>query len=351
MKKLLFILIPIILAAAVIVRLKLNKETASQKVFLNDTLQPVVVNADTIRAERTPFERTYTGTFEPFRETKISAEIPGRVAQVLVDAGSVVVQGQALIQLDNSLLQLQLQSVEIQIEGLEADVKRYTVLAAADAIQKVQLEKSELGLKSARVQKATLQEQIAKTTIRAPFDGIVTAKLTEAGAFAAPGIPLLQITDIGRLKFTINVPENDLHFFNSGKQFTVYADAIPDRELTGTLTLTGSKSGAGNNFPVQFDVTNTSDRSIKSGMFGKVQVNSATTDSVILIPSSAVSVSAGKNVVYVIQQGKAVQRTISISRYIENSVEVTAGLTRGDIIVTTGFINLRDGTPVSVTDN
>ena len=121
----------------------------------------------------------------------------------------MVNKGQTLIQLDNSLLKLQLQTIEVQIEGLEADVNRYTILAKADAIQGVQLEKAELGLKSAKVQKATLLEQISKTTIRAPFSGVVTAKLSEEGAFAAPGVPLLQITDITTLKFTVNVPEKD----------------------------------------------------------------------------------------------------------------------------------------------
>ena len=67
----------------------------------------------------------------------------------------MVSKGQPLIQLDNSLLKLQLQTIEVQIEGLEADVNRYTILAKADAIQGVQLEKAELGLKSAKVQKAT----------------------------------------------------------------------------------------------------------------------------------------------------------------------------------------------------
>ena len=96
----------------------------------------------------------YPGTFEPNKETKISTDIQGKINSVLVDVGSIVRKGQALVQLDNSILKLQLQTVEIQIEGLEADVKRYTVLANADAIQGVQLEKTTLGLKSAKVQRA-----------------------------------------------------------------------------------------------------------------------------------------------------------------------------------------------------
>ena len=164
------------------------------------------MQAITLKLESVNNDISYTGTFEPNKETKISADIQGKINSVLVDVGSTVRKGQALIQLDNSLLKLQLQTVEIQIEGLEADVKRYTVLANADAIQGVQLEKAELALKSAKVQKATLMEQINKTTITAPFNGIVTAKLTEEGAFAAPGIPLLQITDISAFEVYCKCP-------------------------------------------------------------------------------------------------------------------------------------------------
>ena len=184
------------------------------------------MQAITLKLESVKNDISYPGTFEPNKETKVSADIQGKINSVLVDVGSIVKKGEALIQLDNSLLKLQLQTVEIQIEGLEADVKRYTVLANADAIQGVQLEKTELALKSAKVQKATLMEQINKTTITAPFSGIVTAKLTEEGAFAAPGIPLLQIQIFHSLKFTVNVPENELNQFKINQLYTLYSRCI-----------------------------------------------------------------------------------------------------------------------------
>src|SRR5690606_7147707 len=156
-----------------------NKETTESKVYQYDKEKPIAVSVDTIRLQSIDDAKTYTGTFEPNKETKISADIQGKINAVLVDVGSEVSKGQTLIQLDNSLLKLQLQSVEVQIEGLEDDVKRYTILTEADAVQGVQLEKGKLGLKSAKVQKATLQEQINKTTVKAPFNGVVTSKLNE----------------------------------------------------------------------------------------------------------------------------------------------------------------------------
>ncbi|MBK6984290.1 MAG: efflux RND transporter periplasmic adaptor subunit [Bacteroidetes bacterium] len=348
MKKVLYIIIPLALIAIVVIKLKSNKEIVKDKVYQYDKEQAINVQVDTIKSELIGAEFAYSGTFEPNKETKLSAEIQGKVNDVLVDIGTVVIKGQSLIQLDNSLLKLQLQSAEVQVEGLEADVKRFTVLANADAVQGVQLEKAELGLKSAKVQRATLLEQINKTTIKAPFNGVVTAKLTEEGAFAAPGVPLLQITDISVLKFTVNVSENDLSSFQLNQTFSINADAYSDVLLSGKATMIGSKANMGSSFPVQFIVSNTSDFKIKSGMFGKINLKSDNQKTGIIIPSSAIIGSSSQPQVYKVKNGKAVLHYITIAQKIKNKTVVSKGLEEGDVIVTNGFINLFDNANVTV---
>ena len=347
-KKIIYIIIGLALVAFVVIRLKSNKETTLNRVYQYDKETPISVQVDSLKLENVNAENSYTGSFEPNKETKISAEIQGKISSLLVDMGSSVKVGQALIQLDNSLLKLQLQSVEVQIEGLEADVKRYTVLANAEAIQGVQLEKSHLALKSANVQKATLLEQINKTTIKSPFNGIVTAKMTEEGAFAAPGMPLLQITDISKLKFTINLPEQKMNQFEVGQTNQLTVDAFPEIILKGEVSLIGSKANMGNSFPVQFLVGNTPDLKIKSGMSGSVLVANKNEQKQIIIPSSAIVGTNIKPQVYKVKQGKATLSDITISKRIGNKVVIEKGLTDGDVIVTNGFINLFDGANVSI---
>lgn len=349
-KTIIYIVLALALIAIVIVRLKGNKETTENRVYQYDKEVAINVQALTLKPESVNNNVSYPGTFEPNKETKVSADIQGKINLVLVDIGSSVKKGEALIQLDNSLLKLQLQTVEIQIEGLEADVKRYRILAQADAIQGVQLEKTELALKSAHVQKATLMEQINKTTIMAPFSGIVTAKLTEEGAFAAPGIPLLQITDISNLKFTVNVPETELSQFELNQIYTLTADVYPETALLGKVIMTGSKANMGNSFPVQFSVKNTTDLKIKSGMFGSVQLKNNSDEKLIIIPASSV---VGTNIqpqVYIVNNGKAILKNITISTRFQNKAVVSGGLTGGEVIITNGFINLFDGANVSVSN-
>lgn len=347
-KKIAAILAGIIILAVFVFRLKTNKDITEERIYQYDKEQPIPVGVDTLRRGGVSLESSFSGTFEPNKETKLSADIQGKIVSVLVDAGSHVQKGQSLIQLDNALLQLQLQSVEVQIEGLTADVNRYTVLAQSDAIQGVQLEKTELGLRSARIQQATLREQINKTTVRAPFSGIVTAKLTEEGAFAAPGVPLMQISDLATLKFTVSVSENDLNKVDMDREYTISSDAYPDLSLTGKATMIGSKSNMGGSFPIQFEVKNTPEAKIKSGMFGKVSLSNTLQEDGILISSSAIVGTSDKPQVYLVENGKANLKSITVSRKIGSNTVVLEGLEDGDVIVTQGLINLFDGANVVI---
>ena len=279
MKKILSYLIPAVILIGIFggiaIKLKKNKAITEERVFHNNSAEmPAETNKVAISDTSGELGALlFTGTFEPYRETKISAETQGKINRITVDAGSIVTKGQTLVQLDDALFQLQLQSVEVQIEGLTADVNRYSILAKADAVQGIQLEKAQLGLKSAQVQRATIQEQIHKTTIKSPFNGVVFSKLNEVGGFATPGVPLLHILDMGQLRFTINVPEQDLIYFKTGQTHDIIADAFPDKKITGKVSLIASKANTGNSFSVQLTVPNFSNNALRAGMFGMIQLN------------------------------------------------------------------------------
>ncbi len=347
-KKIIGIVAILIVVAIVIVRLKSNKESTQKKVYQYDEKTPITVQVDTIKMENTNDANTYTGTFEPNKETKVSAEVQGKINAVLVDLGNYVNKGQSLVQLDNTLLKLQLQTIDVQLEGLKDDVNRYTILTKAEAVQGIQLEKAMLGWKAAKVQRATIAEQISKTSIRAPFSGVVTFKFSDEGAFAAPGIALLQITDISTLRFTVNVPEQDLNQFKLHQSYQIAVDAHPELQLSGKVMMIGSKSNMGNSFPVQFHVANTNQLDIKSGMFGKLLFKNRKSTLAIVIPSSAINEIGGKTQVYLVKNGKAVLQTISIGKNTGNKVTVASGLQAGDVIITNGFINLHENANVTV---
>ena len=348
LKKALYIIIPIALIAIVAIRLKGNKEITEQKVYVHDEQAALNVVVDTIRASVFGNGQTYLGNFEPYREAKIGAELPGKVTSVSVEEGDHVKKDQELIRLDDALIRHQLEGINVKIEGLEADVERFEVLAAADAIQGVQLEKTQLALKGAHTEKKTIEEKLNKAVIRAPFDAVVTAKMTEIGAFAGPGMPLLQVTDISRLKLTIQVAETDLAAFRQGQGHPIYVKALQQEPFSGTLTMIGSKANMANSFPIKFLVQNTPDQKLKAGMFGEVRMQNEETTPQITVPASAVMLADGTNSIYKVIEGKATIRGIEVGERSGDRIIVSAGLSAGDVIVTQGLTDLRDGANVNI---
>ncbi|RPA69507.1 efflux RND transporter periplasmic adaptor subunit [Cyclobacteriaceae bacterium YHN15] len=345
MKKILYILIPLVLIGLVVAKLLTNKQIAEERVYLYDRERPVQVTAMQVKQASLQPEYNFTGTFDPNRESKLSAEIQGKVNRILVEEGATVRKGQVLIQLDDALLQLQLKAAEVQVKGLEADLKRYRILVENEAIQGIKLEKTELSLETAQVQVNTLKEQINKSQIRAPFYGIITAQLTEEGDFAAPGKPLLQLTDIGQLKLGIQVPEKDLKLFELGEVYTVSVPAIPV-EINGKVNLIGSRGNPANSFPVEIIVSNLSKKEIKAGMFGQLILKDNTEITGILIPSAAILGSDLEPQVYIVNEGKAMIRNIQIEKRMQDQVLVRSGLKENDVVIIGGLINVFEGASV-----
>ena len=96
-KNIIYIVVALAVIAVVIIKLKTNKETTIDRVYRYDKDQPIPVQVDTLAMEQIGNNLFYTGTFEPNKETKISADIQGKINSVLVDAGSVVSKGQSLV--------------------------------------------------------------------------------------------------------------------------------------------------------------------------------------------------------------------------------------------------------------
>ena len=347
MKKIINILILIALLVLIGLKLKGNKEIVENRVYQYDKEKAIKVFTQKIALENINANQQFTGTFEANKEVKVNADIQGKIIKYYVDEGAKVRKGQSLVKLDASLLYSSLEQVNVQIETLQKDLVRYQILADADAIPAIKLEKVQQGIKTAKTQRQAIQTKISKTLIKAPFTGIVTMKFQEVGAFAAPGVPLVLLTDIGDLKFTINVPEHNLNLFQKGKTYKIKTDTYPDLALKGKVIRVGSKGNMSNSFPVQFALKNTKDKKLKSKMFGKVAVGSAKSGTkAIIIPAKAIIGSEIQSQVYLIKEGKAVVTNVTVGKRFENKAVITSGVAEGDTIVTSGFINLFDGANV-----
>lgn len=347
MKYIINILILLALVALIVLKLKGNKEIVDDRVFHFNREQPIHVLTSTLSLQSASEADQITGNFMPNRNTQVNSEMQGKIVSIRFEEGDRIRKGQVLIQLDKSMLELQLQALDVKVEGLNTDIQRFRTLVEADAIQAVKLEKAELGLKATNAQRQTILEQIKKTTVYAPFSGVVIKKMAEIGSFAAPGRPLLLMSDIDRLKFTVTVPESELGQFKLKNTYPITVDAYPDLKITGKAIMIASQGNGSNTYPVQFEVKNTKDQKIKAGMFGKLVMHETTGDKSIIIPASAIAGSNKAPKVYLVKDGKAVLHAIVISRRFGDKAVVASGLAEGDQIVTSGFINLYDGANIA----
>jgi RND family efflux transporter MFP subunit len=322
-----------------------NKETTKNRVYIYDKEKPIKVFASIIKEKDISIHQNYSGLFLPEKEVKVNTEVPGKVLKIYVDEGQKVRKGQTLIKLDDSELKTQLSQIDAKLKNLEKDYNRYKILAENDAIPGVKFEKVKEGLKTAQAQKKSILIKIQNTTIKAPFNGYITKKFVDLGTFAAPGMPLVALTDIEKLKFTINVPSSEINYFSSGKTYPITVDAYPDLKLNGKVVNLGEKGNMSNKFPVQFQVKNTKDKKVKANMFGKINLDIEQKNSLV-IPEKAIVGSDLEPKVYLIKTKKAKLTPIVTGKRLNNLLIVNEGLKAGDTIVTAGFINLFDGANV-----
>ncbi len=347
MKKYINILILVAIVVLIGVKLMENKEIVENRVYQYNKEKSIKVFTQRISTNNLAIQQKFTGTFEANKEVRVHADVQGKIVRYYVEAGSKVKKGQSLVKLDDSLLKLQLQQVNIQIETLKKDLARYQILVKADAIPGIKLEKVQQGLKTAKTQKQTILTQLGKTTIKAPFSGVVTMKFQEIGAFAAPGVPLILLTDIGSLKFTIYVSEKNLDLFSLGDTQQIITDKLPNLKLQGKVTRIGSKGNMSNNFTIEFSLKNTADKKLKTKMFGKVAIPGNIKEAkAIVIPARAIVGSEIQPQVYVVKNGKAQLTNVSIGKRFDNKAIISSGLNEGDTVVISGFINLFEGANV-----
>jgi RND family efflux transporter MFP subunit len=348
MKRVIGILVLLGIFAIIIIQLKTNKTVSESRVYNYDKEVPIIVHAQKVERQTVATKKSFTGTFESFNEVKVNADIQGNIVKMFVKEGDHLKKGQPLLKIDDQMLRLKLKAVNAQIKGLEKDVERYKKLTEKDAIPAVKLEKTLIGLETAQAEQAVLKEQISKTTVKAPFNGVVTQQFCEVGSFALPAKPLFEISNLKQLKFRIYVTENDVELFKE-QQYSVISDISPNDTLNGKLLYTSSKGNMGNSFTVEFTIEPKDSKNLKSKMFGSVIVNNKNSND-ILIPSKCIIGSDINPKVYLIKNEKAVITPINISGRDGDFISVKSGIKDGDILITGGFINLFENANVKIAE-
>ncbi len=324
-----------------------NKEKVEAKVYKPNPDARVGVRTAIAELRNLAQETEFLGSFSPNREAEVSPQAGGQIISLPFEEGQTISAGQLMAKLDDEQLRYQVEALQVTLEGYQNDLKRYEVLVKGDATPAVNLERTQLSIRSTQAQIKQLQKQIANTTITAPFSGIITDKLVEKGSVVSMGSPIAKITDISSLKLMVDVPEKAINQFWTGQTIPIETEVYPDARFTGRVSMIAAEGDAAHNYPVQITVTNSGKYPLRAGMYGSIANTSTLKKQTLAVPRQAILGSAKEPQIYVIENGRAMIKTVEIGATTNEYYEITKGLKIGDRVVTSGQINLQNGTLVT----
>lgn len=336
-----------------------------------------------------------TATINPRTKVEIQSKVIGEIVALPVREGDAVRAGQVVVEIEKeqyvaardqarALLDqatVNLERARVERSNAELALRRSQQLLAEGVLSQEALERAQLAYDSAviaeRAQRETIAQarsalqraldDLARTTIRSPMDGHVTALNVEKGETAVMGTMnfagsvLMTIADLSELLAEVEVAESEVVRLALGQDASVTVDALPDAPLAGTVVEIGSsglKKGDVVKFRVKVALASPDGR-VKPGMTARVEIRTATATDVPAVPLQAVQTrwldAAGKEVerkegdtsqrevraVYLFEGGKARRREVRTGIQDELWVEIKEGLAAGDLIVTGPYKELR----------
>ena len=308
----------------------------------------VAVRIETADFKEVNGEYIANGTFAPKQEVKISAETPGLVTRVLVDEGSHVKAGQTLAVIKADQQNVNVANAQAMYNNAKAEVTRFEGAYATGGVTKQQLDQVKLQLENAKNNLKSAQITAGDVNIKASFSGIVNKKNIEQGSYVNPGMELFEVVNVSTLKLKVNVDEKNVGSLKIGQTIKVEAPVIANQEFTGKVSFIAPKADASLNFPVELDIQNNPSNALKAGMYGNAYFGDSQLTNVLVIPRNAFVGSVSSNKVFVHKNGKAVLTKVVSGRTFGEYIEVVSGIEKGTQVITSGQINLADGTAVKI---
>jgi RND family efflux transporter MFP subunit len=333
------------------------------KVALASRPKPVTI----VRAKAATFRpsRTYVGTLQPWVEANVGPQlVSAYVDTVLVRPGATVKRGDVLATLDcrdasasTKAIAARARAIDAHQKAIADEASRTQGLLAGGFVSPNEAEQKSSQSISEQAQleaeKATLARsslQVNDCVLRAPFAGEVAQRFVDPGAFVRPGSAIVTVVDRGTVRMTADAPEIDFEVVAPGTTVTVHADAT-NRDFAATITRRAPAADPATR-TVHFEI-DLSDprRSLPVGTTGEVHLEVGTPAAATEVPLYAASVSGGKARLFVIEQGRAHQRTIPVLGDAGGSLFLATALTSGAAVVTQGRALLADGDAVASSES
>ncbi len=291
------------------------------------------------------------GTVTANNDVNIISETSGKVTAVFAKVGDFKQAGSILFQVDDELRKAALMSAEANYEKSKKDFERFQQLYNEKSASDSQFDQIKLALSLAEAQYIVAKRQFNDTQIKTPISGYVTARYVDIGsALQGPPQPTVvaNIVDISRLKVRLNVAEKDAFTLKTNDPVSVTVDVYPGKVFKGKIESIGSKGDEAHTYPVEIIIVNERDNPLKAGMFARVEFTSINDRNSIVIPRESLIGSIKQPQVFVVENGIAKLRDITVGKESGTMVEILQGLMVGEEVVVNGQNNIVENTQVTV---
>ncbi len=335
------------IAVAFILILQNNKKNNEEELSLvTQTNSAVSVRTAKAESENISGKFTVNGTFLPETSVRISAELGGQIAAIYVEEGNEIKAGQVIAKLSGDKINVNVTNAKANLDNAVSNLQRYEAAFGSGGVTAVQLDQAKLQVENARAQYQSAQLNSGDTNIRSKISGIVNEKMVEVGTVVAPGTPIVEVVNISALKLRVEVDEALVSQLQVGDDVNVLPSATGDT-ISGKVTFIAPASNGALKFPVEIIIDNSAGK-LRAGMYAIALFNQAGQNNVLTIPREAFVGSVSDKKVFVVKDDAARLTQIQTGVNYGGKVQVTGGLKEGEVVVTSGQINLTDGTAVEV---
>ncbi|MDW7694552.1 efflux RND transporter periplasmic adaptor subunit [Flammeovirgaceae bacterium SG7u.111] len=349
-RKYTILIISIILVGLMGFKLYFNKEKINESKNAAVS-EPVLIPVKTATADvlSVNLKIIKTGKLAPFKESKVMLPTGGIVQQIRFELGDNVREGQVLAVIDNRANELELEKMETKVAKLKNDLETYKELYEGKAATREKLKDVQQSYDEAVNQVKQLSKKVNDAYVKAPISGIVASKSLENGAFANMGAELTEIVNLSTMKVEVNLTETEVYQVAKGQEVKISTNVFPDKVFTGKVTFISPQADAAYNYAVEVTLDNRGDVVLRSGTFVYADFSKELNETVLAIPRQALMESISQPSVYVVKKDEQVEeRKVEIGKEINGNIEILKGLKQGEVVVTTGHINLKDGTKVRI---
>lgn len=345
---------------------KKQQELSSQIKLLSDEISKLDTNKkvpliSTIIALEKPFVHylDLQGNVQTKKNVLVYPEMPGQLINIFVKEGQRVAKGQALAKIDDGGLNQQVAQVEAQAALAKTTYERQKRLWEQKIGSEIQYLQTKTNYEALTRNVNQLKKQLAKSTIRAPFTGIIDDVIKEQGTVVAPGAgaEVFRIVNLGDMYIETDVPESYITSVKKGKKVEVEFPIL-GKTIPSTIRQAGNFINPANRtFKIEVGVPN-KDRSIKPNLTAKLKINDYTNPNAILIPQSIISENAkGDQYIFIVDKmkkdgkkttGIAKQVIIETGKTQGDVIEVLSGVKNNDKIIEEGARSVKDGQEVQI---